>query len=136
MADLNLRGQEVPLIAGEVVNADHGGTCASMNSIIATLPEVIPNSYVISSAGLSCAFDHLHLMRLGIVYYGQRYAAQALKLLGVGLPTAEELMERTVPASTNMHVLISLVWTRKTVLTFVCSLPMEAFAGGCVRQAV
>ena len=103
LADLNLRGQEVPLIAGEVVNADHGGTCASMNPIIATLPEVIPNSYVISSAGLSCAFDHLHFDAAGYRIFGQRYAAQALKLLGVGLPTAEELMERTVPASTNMH---------------------------------
>ena len=103
LADLNLRGQEVPLIAGEVVNADHGGTCASMNPIIATLPEVIPNSYVISSAGLSCAFDHLHFDAAGYRIFGQRYAAQALKLLGVGLPTVEELMERTVPASTNMH---------------------------------
>ena len=103
LADLNLRGQDVPLIAGEVVNADHGGTCASMNPIIATLPEVIPNSYVISSAGLSCAFDHLHFDAAGYRIFGQRYAAQALKLLGVGLPTAEELMERTVPASTNMH---------------------------------
>jgi hypothetical protein len=103
LADLNLRGQDVPLIAGEVVNADHGGTCASMNPIIATLPEVIPNSYVISSAGLGCAFDHLHFDAAGYRIFGQRYAAQALKLLGVGLPTAEELMERTVPASTNMH---------------------------------
>jgi lysophospholipase L1-like esterase len=57
---------------GEVVNADHGGTCASMNPIIATLPEVIPNSYVISSAGLSCAFDHLHFDAAGYRIFGQR----------------------------------------------------------------
>ena len=46
--DLRLKARKVPLLAGEVVNADQGGVCASMNSIIATLPKTIPNSYVIS----------------------------------------------------------------------------------------
>lgn len=30
LADLHLQADEVPLIAGEVVNADHGGVCAGM----------------------------------------------------------------------------------------------------------
>ena len=33
--DLHLKARKVPLLAGEVVNADQGGVCASMNSIIA-----------------------------------------------------------------------------------------------------
>ena len=49
--DLNLNAAEVPLLAGEVVNADQHGACASMNKIIDELPKTIPNSYVISSAG-------------------------------------------------------------------------------------
>src|SRR5262249_47439710 len=49
--DLDLTPESVPLLAGEVVNADQRGACASMNSIIAQLPEAIPNCYVISSAG-------------------------------------------------------------------------------------
>ncbi len=50
--DLNLKAEEVPLLAGEVVNADQHGQCARMNSIIDELPKTIPNSYVISSARL------------------------------------------------------------------------------------
>ena len=51
LKDLNLKAESTPLLAGEVVHADQGGICASMNKIIATLPEIIPNSYVISSSG-------------------------------------------------------------------------------------
>lgn len=47
--DLNLKAEDVPLLAGEVVNADQHGVCASMNTIIDELPKTIPNSYVISS---------------------------------------------------------------------------------------
>src|SRR5579864_1615958 len=32
--DLNLKAEEVPLLAGEVVNADQKGACANMNTII------------------------------------------------------------------------------------------------------
>ena len=45
--DLNLDPKKTPLLAGEVVNADVQGRSASMNEIIAKLPEVLPNSYVI-----------------------------------------------------------------------------------------
>ena len=42
--DLNLKPKDVPLLAGEVVNADQGGVCASMNAIIDGLPKTIPES--------------------------------------------------------------------------------------------
>lgn len=103
LADLNLRAADVPLFAGEVVNADHGGTCASMNPIIATLPQVIPNSVVISSKGLSCASDHLHFDAAGYRVLGRRYAEAALRLMGRSLPALEEVVKNTSPASSNMH---------------------------------
>ncbi len=103
LADLNLKAEEVPLLAGEVVNADHGGVCASMNPIIATLPQVIKNAAVVSSKGLSCAADHLHFDAAGYRVLGRRYAEQMLKLMGKELITAEEIMKSTMPASTNMH---------------------------------
>ena len=34
LKDLNLKAEEVPLLAGELVNADQKGACASMNKII------------------------------------------------------------------------------------------------------
>src|SRR4051812_15072651 len=36
--DLKLKSKKVPLLAGELVDAEQGGACASMNKIIATLP--------------------------------------------------------------------------------------------------
>jgi hypothetical protein len=83
MKDLNLNPKRVPLLAGEVVNADQGGACASMNSIIATLPETIPNSYVISSAGCKDIPDNLHFTAEGYRILGKRYAAQMLSLMHV-----------------------------------------------------
>lgn len=82
MKDLNLNPNEVPLLAGELVNTDQGGACASMNKIIATLPQIIPNSYVIPSSGCTGISDHLHFTAEGYRELGKRYAAQMLSLLG------------------------------------------------------
>ena len=81
MKDLNLNPEEVPLLAGETVHEDQGGICASMNKIIATLPETIPNSYVISSAGCTDARDNLHFNAEGYRMFGKRYAEKILALL-------------------------------------------------------
>lgn len=103
LTDLNLKSVDVPLLAGEVVNEDHEGTCARMNPIIATLPQVVKNSFVISSAGLSCAADRLHFDAVGYRVLGRRYAAQILKLMGRELPTTEDILKNTVAASSNMY---------------------------------
>jgi len=79
--DLQLNPSSVPLLAGEVVNADQGGVCASMNNIIAKLPQTIPNSYVISSKGCSDAADNLHFDAAGYRELGRRYAEKMLSLL-------------------------------------------------------
>jgi len=83
MKDLKLNPKKVPLLAGELVNADQKGACASMNAIIATLPQVIPNAYVIPSAGCPGAPDHLHFTAEGYRELGKRYAAQMLSILKV-----------------------------------------------------
>jgi len=82
MKDLNLKPKKEPLLAGEVVNADQNGICASMNKIIATLPQAVPNSYIISSAGCTCSRDHLHFTAEGCRLLGARYGQQMLTLLG------------------------------------------------------
>ena len=81
MKDLNLDPKKVPLLAGEVVNADQGGVCASMNEIIATLPQKIPNSYVISSKGCTDGPDNLHFDAAGYRELGERYAEKMLTVL-------------------------------------------------------
>jgi len=82
MNDLNLNPENVPLLAGEMVSADEGGACASMNAIIAALPQAIANSYVISSDGCTGKPDHLHFTAEGYRMLGRRYAARMLSILG------------------------------------------------------
>ncbi len=81
--DLGLDPKKTPLLAGEVVNADVQGRSASMNEIIAKLPETLPNSYVISSAGATTGFDHLHFDAEGYREMGRRYAYKMLELMGI-----------------------------------------------------
>ena len=82
IADLNLKAEEVPLLAGELVNADQNGACAAMNSIIAELPKIIPNSYVISSQGCTSRPDRLHFNAAGYRELGTRFGLKMISLLG------------------------------------------------------
>lgn len=82
LKDLHLKAKKVPLLAGETVNADTDGKCAGMNKIIATLPEMIKNSYVISSAGCTDGPDNLHFDAAGYKELGKRYADKMLSLMG------------------------------------------------------
>ncbi len=80
--DLNLRAEETPLLAGELVHADQQGACASMNAIINELPKTIPTSYVISSQGCPSRPDRLHFNAAGYRELGRRYGLKMLSLLG------------------------------------------------------
>jgi hypothetical protein len=82
MKDLDLKPNAVPLLAGELADAEHHGAGSSLNSIIDTLPQTIPNAVVISSKGLDCSPDHLHFTSAAYREFGKRYAAAMLPLLG------------------------------------------------------
>lgn len=79
--DLDLTAADVPLLAGELVAADQGGKCASMNAIIATLPEVIPTAHVVSSAGCTARPDGLHFTPEGYRLLGRHYAETYLQTI-------------------------------------------------------
>ncbi len=81
LKDLNLKAEEVPLLAGELVNADQKGACASMNKIINELPRTIPTAHVVSSEGCAGRPDHLHFTPAGYRELGRRYGQQMLSLL-------------------------------------------------------
>jgi hypothetical protein len=78
--DLSLRAQEIPILAGETVNADQQGATAGVNTIIAELPKVVPNAHVISSKGCECRPDRLHFTPAGYRELGKRYAKKMLEL--------------------------------------------------------
>ncbi|MBN2591506.1 MAG: hypothetical protein JXA96_16695 [Sedimentisphaerales bacterium] len=90
--DLNLNPKEVPFLVGETVNADQNGQCAGFNKIMAKLPETLPNSYVISSAGCPTN-DRMHFNPEGSRMFGKRYGEQMLKLLGYEIKKPEEKTE-------------------------------------------
>jgi hypothetical protein len=79
--DLGLNADSIPLLAGEVLYADQGGDCASMNSIIAVLPDTLPNSYVISADGCP-GMDQYHFNSEGYRILGIRYAKTMLSIMG------------------------------------------------------
>lgn len=87
--DLNLNPENIPLLAGETVNADQGGVCAGFNQIMATLPLTLPNSYIISSAGCPDGFDNLHFNAAGYREFGKRYASKMLSLMGIKMAEPE-----------------------------------------------
>lgn len=102
MTDLNLKPESVPLLAGEVVNADQGGEKASANEIIKTLPETMPNSYIISSAGIPANPDYLHFTADGYRQFGKRYAEKMLTILGYK-PGGNSLPQTVKPSFLISH---------------------------------
>ena len=99
MTDLKLKPESVPLLAGEVVNADQGGEKAAANEIISKLPETLPNSYIVSSAGLPCNADHLHFTADGYRQFGKRYAEKMLPLLGYKIAPTTQATKPAPPAA-------------------------------------
>jgi len=80
--DLNLKAEEVPLLAGGLVPADQQGACASMNKIIEELPKTIPSAHFVSSDGCAGRPDHLHFTPAGYRELGTRYGLKMLSILG------------------------------------------------------
>ena len=81
--DLGLRAAEVPLLVGEVVDADGKGVCIAHNAVINRLPAVIPTAHVVKSGGCSWRDDNVHFDPAGYREMGVRYAEVMLPLLGV-----------------------------------------------------
>ena len=82
LTDLGLNAADVPLLVGEVVSASEGGECSGHNTVIATVPTVIPTAHVISSEGCPSMSDHLHFALSGYRLMGKRYALKMLSLMG------------------------------------------------------
>jgi hypothetical protein len=70
--DLGLDAAKIPFIAGDLV---------SQSKMIQDLPKTLPNSYVVSSAGLEQRGDGLHFSAKGYREFGKRYASTMLGIL-------------------------------------------------------
>ena len=100
IADLQLKAEDVPLLAGEVVRADGRGKCIAMNPIIDALPQTIHTAHVISSEGCTSGPDDLHFDAEGYRELGRRYASKMLSLLGYPIYKAVDIPKDAVVAAT------------------------------------
>ena len=99
LRDLKLKAEDVPLLVGEVVAADRGGTCAAHNAVIDTIGRVIPTAHVIPADGCPQNFDFLHFTAAGYRELGRRYAAEMLKIWGIQYKPAPGDYHSTAVAS-------------------------------------
>lgn len=103
--DLSLPHGKVALLAGETVHADQNGATASVNEIIKRLPNTLPNSHVISSAGIPCNPDRLHFTSNGLRELGRRYAVTMLEVMGYDATTpAVSYLEQAPQSEDNASV--------------------------------
>ena len=85
LCDLDLKEEEVPLFAGEMLSGAEGGVCAGHNEYVGMLPWLV-NAHVVSSEGCEGASDGLHFTSEGYREMGRHYARVVLnKVYGIPL---------------------------------------------------
>lgn len=105
LGDLQLKPEEVPLLAGEVVQADGKGQCIGMNKQIDELPKTLHTAQVVSSTGCTNGPDNLHFDAPGYRELGRRYGEKMLALLGYqvktpfNVPDDARTAETTIPGN-------------------------------------
>ena len=105
LGDLQLKPEEVPLLAGEVVQANGEGQCIAMNKQIDELPKTLHTAHVVSSTGCSNGPDKLHFDAAGYRELGRRYGEKMLELMGYQVrspftvPADAVTAETTVPGN-------------------------------------
>ena len=80
--DLQLKPEDVPLYAGNIVQADGKGVCIGCKKQIDELPQTLHTSQVISSDGCTNAPDRLHFDAAGYRELGCRYGEAVARNLG------------------------------------------------------
>lgn len=78
LKELNLNRDEVPLLVGEMVQKNQGGTCWEHNSVISNVPRMSANAYQVSSKNCAGDADGLHFSTEGYQKMGQNYALAVL----------------------------------------------------------
>ena len=89
LQELNLKAEDVPLLVGETVQKDQGGSCWQHIAIVDNIGKTIPTAHVISSKGCPQRGDGLHFIAESYRTMGKRYADMMLSLLGI-IPDADK----------------------------------------------
>ena len=105
LGDLQLKPEETPLLAGQVVRADGEGLCERMNKQIDALSQTLHTAHVVSSMGCSNGPDKLHFDAAGYRELGRRYGEKMLELMGYqpkkpfDVPADAVTAETTIPGN-------------------------------------
>ena len=112
LGDLKLKPEEVPLFAGNIVQADGKGVCIGCKKQIDELPQTIHTCQVISSDDCSNGPDRLHFDAAGYRELGCRYGEAVARFLGyepkrphidmpqkIEVPADAFIAETTVPGN-------------------------------------
>ena len=102
LGDLQLKPEEVPLLAGEVVQANGEGQCVAMNKQIDELPKTLHTAHVVSSTGCSNGPDKLHFDAAGYRELGRRYGEKMLELMGYQVRSPFTVPAEAVTAETTV----------------------------------
>ena len=109
LGDLNLKPEEVPLFAGNIVQADGKGVCFGCKKQIDDLPMTIHTCQVISSDGCTNGPDRLHFDAAGYRELGCRYGETVARFLGyepvrpyIDMPHKIEVPADAVTAETTI----------------------------------
>ena len=111
--DLQLKPEDVPLYAGNIVQANGEGVCIGCKKQIDELPQTLHTSQVISSDGCSNGPDKLHFDAAGYRELGCRYGEAVARFLGydpvrphmesgikkMEVPTDAYIAETTIPGN-------------------------------------
>ena len=131
LGDLKLKPEDVPLFAGNIVQADGKGVCIGCKKQIDELPKTIHTCQIISSDGCSNGPDRLHFDAAGYRELGCRYGEAVARFLGytpkrpyiempkrIEVPADAFIAETTVPGNDDKHymkkfLLIYVIITQK-----------------------
>ena len=109
LGDLNLKPEEVPLFAGNIVQADGKGVCIGCKKQIDDLPMTIHTCQIISSDGCTNGPDRLHFDAAGYRELGCRYGETVARFLGyepvrpyIDMPNKIEVPADAVTAETTI----------------------------------
>lgn len=102
LGDLQLKPEKVPLLAGEVVQANGEGQCVAMNKQIDELPKTLHTAHVVSSTGCSNGPDKLHFDAAGYRELGRRYGEKMLELMGYQVRSPFTVPADAVTAETTV----------------------------------
>lgn len=81
LAELDLKAEDCPLLVGELLTQEDGGSCFSHNAIIDNIRTTIPTAHPISSLGCpGNGMDPWHFNAEGYRILGRRYAEAMISL--------------------------------------------------------